>query len=76
MAVIVDKQNWQYYSGGIWECDPYADYPVLYALLVGYTADAWILKNSWGSDWGEDGYIRVSRDPDYNCQIGAEVFVF
>jgi C1A family cysteine protease len=36
-------------------------------LLVGYKDDSeggyWIAKNSWGTNWGEKGYIKIRRAP-------------
>ena len=53
------------YTGGVIDddsCDPaYLDHGVT---LVGYgndEGDYWIVKNSWGPDWGEDGYFRMAR---------------
>jgi len=43
------------------------------ALLVGYTESEWIVKNSWGTDFGVNGYFYVSRDSKKDCGIGIEV---
>lgn len=43
-------------------------------LLVGFTETEWIIKNSWGIEYGVGGYAYVSRDPLYNCGVGFYVY--
>lgn len=64
VSVAVDATIFQFYTGGvITSClSLQLNHGVL---LVGYnnTHDPpyWIIKNSWGSVWGEDGYVRIEK---------------
>jgi len=67
VSIAVDATKFQTYGSGVLtgNCGTSLDHGVL---VVGYgTADGtdyWKVKNSWGSSWGEEGYIRLSREGD------------
>lgn len=61
VAVEADT-DFQFYSGGILnnpQCGDNLDHAIL---AVGFDQKAgyYIVRNSWGSDWGEEGYIRLA----------------
>ncbi|XP_064391507.1 uncharacterized protein LOC135339365 [Halichondria panicea] len=65
----------QKYKCGIYSTSPYFDDGLHAVIIVDYgTADTgtnfWVLKNSWGSDYGESGYFRVRRGRG-DLQIGS-----
>ena len=70
VAVGVAAMNWGDYQGGVYPnelCDGDIDHAVL---LVGWGTDPglgdyWKIKNSWGSGWGEDGYIRLQKNINF-----------
>jgi C1A family cysteine protease len=59
ISVAVDATNWSTYKSGIFNnCGTRLNHGVL---LVGITDQYWRIKNSWGTAWGESGYIRLAR---------------
>lgn len=62
VAVEADQYVWQFYNSGVVYkfCGTNTNH---YALVVGYDYNAgyYIVKNSWGQDWGESGYIRLGQ---------------
>lgn len=54
IVLEADEEDWINYGSGVYEC-PTSFWPdeINHAvLLIGYTEDYWIIKNSWGSWWG------------------------
>jgi len=77
LAIAVDATDFQSYDSGILKCNAYSlDHGVL---LVGYGTedgqDYWIVKNSWGKNWGESGFVRVSTTQGEDCLIGTYIAV-
>jgi hypothetical protein len=78
VAIEADQPGFQYYQGGVFDgvCGQNLDHGVL---TVGYGTDYstgtgepyWKVKNSWGTSWGEAGYIRIIRNQD-ECGIANE----
>ena len=59
VSVAVDASVWGAYKAGILSnCGLDVNHGVL---LVGATDDYWKIKNSWGTSWGESGYMRLAR---------------
>ena len=56
--------RWMLYSGGVVmaeNCGGTVDEINHGVVVVGWTPDEWIIRNSWGARWGESGHIRLQR---------------
>ena len=86
LAVAMNADPLQTYSSGILDVSS-ARCPTSginhAVLLVGYgstsSMDYWIVKNSWGKSWGEQGFFRIRRGNGtcgINCYITTAIVSF
>lgn len=89
---IYVEDSFVFYTGGIFEGDCAEDEDTNHAILaVGYGKTSvllkdgnfkdvyyYIAKNSWGREWGENGYIRIMTNPngtEQHCKFAKDGFV-
>ncbi|XP_044257437.1 procathepsin L isoform X1 [Tribolium madens] len=61
-SINASPHTFQLYHSGVYDDVACSSNHVNHAMLiVGYTKNAWILKNWWGKHWGEKGYMRLRR---------------
>ena len=67
IAIEADHPSFQFYKSGVYKanCGNKLDHGVL---AVGYgtlgDTDYWIVKNSWGTFWGDSGFILIEKGSD------------
>ena len=71
--------SFQLYSRGIYREEQCSTQNLDHAVLaVGYGVEEesgeeyWLVKNSWGTSWGEEGYFKIARNEDNMCGIATD----
>jgi C1A family cysteine protease len=74
LSICADASSWSNYNGGILtadQCGSDVDHAIQ---LTGYSPDQggyWIVRNSWGEDWGEKGFIYLQYGQN-TCDCTSE----
>ncbi|KAL5493700.1 hypothetical protein EMCRGX_G014919 [Ephydatia muelleri] len=79
VAVAVDANTnaFRFYQSGVFDSSTCSSTKLNHAMLVtGYGSyngkDYWLVKNSWGKYWGDNGYIMMVRNKYNQCGIASD----
>jgi len=80
ICIDASHASFQMYNSGIYDDSKCSSLFLDHAVgCVGYGAendiDYWIVRNSWGQDWGEAGYIRIRRNHHNRCGVSSKVSI-
>lgn len=74
-------EKFQFYHKGVYfneTCNPDNINHAVLAIGYGFDAetksDYWLLKNSYGTTWGEEGYFRLARNKDNHCGVASAAY--
>ncbi|XP_075463659.1 cathepsin S-like [Ascaphus truei] len=75
VAIDASRPTFSLYKSGVYN-DEFCGKVVNHAVLaVGYGSlngqDYWLLKNSWGVKYGDEGYIRIARNQGNLCSVAT-----
>lgn len=77
MAIDASNGSFQHYSSGVYK-EPNCNAQKLDhgVLAVGYGTDDkgneyYLIKNSWGTSWGDNGYMKMARNSENHCGIAS-----
>lgn len=76
VSVALNADYFSQYAGGIFN-EPYCNGDLNHGVLVvGYGEENgqayWLVKNSWGPTWGENGYIKIAKNNGNQCGIAND----
>jgi Papain family cysteine protease len=77
ISTLAAYEEFKAYRGGLFDKCPPGLKDNHAVLVVGYNTtdegeDYWLIKNSWGVGWGEDGFMRIKRGIEM-CNIGRSL---
>jgi len=76
IAIDASRMSFQFYRSGVYDEKSCSSYNLNHGVTaVGYNNNAakpyWIVKNSWGKTWGQQGYIWMSKDKKNQCGVAT-----